>query len=101
MTKRVPKHNPTPDMVDYMLSELLKPIPFWKRLGKESRKRKVYAQQISEAYENEFRYGRKLLQFCKEVQKINEDFSGDLKAKINELMLQALAEDQEIEKIIH
>jgi len=101
MAARAPKNNPTPEMVDHMLNELIKPLPFWKRFNKELRTRKVYAQEISKAYENEFVYGRKMLQFCKDLQKLNEEFSEELKSKINELILQALAADSEIEKTVH
>jgi len=104
MVKRTPKHTPTPQMINYMLGVLLKPVSFWKRFGKESRDRKVYAKEISKAYAIEFAYGRKILQLCKHLQEFNEEFGEDLKSlkvKVNELLLQALAEDTNIENVLH
>jgi len=104
MGKSVPKNNPTPQMVDYMLSELLKPLPFWKRLGKDARARAVYVQEISKAYEIEHSYGRKMLQLCKGLQELNEGIGEDLKSlknKVNDLVMQALAEDSNIDETLH
>jgi len=103
MSLRVPKTNPTPSMVDRMLNQLLKPVPFWSRLGKTSRARKIYAQEISDAYKSEFLYGRKILQLCLDLQKLNEEFGEDLsglKVKVNELVKQALAEDISLDGIL-
>ena len=46
MAKRTPKYSPTPHMVDRMLGDLLKPLPFWKLFGKEARERKIYAKEL-------------------------------------------------------
>jgi len=104
MSKAVPKNSPTPPMVNWMLSELLKPLPFWQRFGKAYRARVVYVQTISKAYESEFTHGRALLQLGKHLQESNEEIGEDLnslKLKVNKLVKQALADDSALAGPVH